>query len=122
MFGSRTAGDGVVMGAHKESGLVLRHRDFRPLIAIGPTGCGKTSTILVPTLCEWKGSAIVWDFKGTLADKTGRARELLGNDVIVLDLCRPGGTCYNPLMAVRKDEYLVPDAQKMARLLIDDEK
>jgi type IV secretion system protein VirD4 len=120
--GCKETGDGVVMGAHKESGLILRHRDFRPILGIGPTGCGKTSTVLTPTLCEWKASAIVWDFKGQLASKTGRARELLGNDVIVLDICRPGGTRYNPLMAIRKDEYLVPDAQKTARLLIDDEK
>src|SRR2546421_11447012 len=86
LFRNRRADPGVIMGCLPD-GTILRHRDGRPLLVIGPTGCGKTTTVLLPTLFEYDQSAIVWDLKGTLAQTTGGARERHG-DVIVLDLCR----------------------------------
>ncbi|MGQ9370703.1 type IV secretory system conjugative DNA transfer family protein [Azospirillum sp. ST 5-10] len=100
----------------------LRERTMQPVLMIGPTGSGKTTTGVVPTLFEgWRESAVVWDFKGSLVRDTGAARERHG-DVIVLDLARAGGPRYNPLMAVRPAPCLVPDCQHAARILTEGEK
>jgi type IV secretion system protein VirD4 len=100
---------------------VLRERGEPPLLVVGPTGAGKTSTVVLPTLLEaWRESAVVWDFKGTLARQTGAARERFG-DVAVLDLARRGSVRFNPLMAVRPGDHLVADAQHAARVLTEEE-
>lgn len=110
----------IVLGGWR--GKPLRERTMQPVLVIGPTGAGKTTTCVHPTLFEgWTDSAVVWDFKGALAQDTGRARERAGT-TIVLDLARPGGPRYNPLMAVRPEPHLVPDCQHAARILTDAER
>ncbi len=95
---------------------------MQPVLVIGPTGSGKTTTTVLPTLFDgWRESAVVWDFKGALAGDSGAARERFG-DVIVLDLARSGGPRYNPLMAVRPGPHLVPDCQHAARILTEGER
>lgn len=110
----------IVLGAFGRE--VLRERTMQPVLMVGPTGSGKTTTGVHPTLlASWTGSAIVWDFKATLARDTGRARQRLG-EVIVLDLARAGGPRYNPLMAVRPGPHLVPDCQHAARIITEGER
>jgi type IV secretion system protein VirD4 len=89
------------------------------LLGIGPTGSGKTSGTLYPTLMTgWSHSALVWDFKDSIWRDTGAQREQAGK-VIVLDITRRGGPRYNPLMEIRDGDHLVPDAQHVARILSD---
>lgn len=110
----------ILLGAYGRR--LLRERTMQPVLVIGPTGSGKTTTTVLPTLFTgWRDSAVVWDFKGSLVHDSGAARERTG-DVVVLDLARPGGARYNPLMAVRPGSHLVPDCQHAARILTEGEK
>lgn len=119
MVSRRPDESAIVLGRYGRH--VLRERGEPPVLVIGPTGAGKTSGIVHPTLLEgWRESAVVWDFKGTLAAETGAARERFG-DVAVLDLARPGGVRFNPLMAIRPGPHLVADAQHAARVLTEEE-
>ncbi|HET8727755.1 MAG TPA: type IV secretory system conjugative DNA transfer family protein [Alphaproteobacteria bacterium] len=110
----------IVLGAYGRD--ILREPTMQPVLMIGPTECGKTTTGVHPTLFEtWTESAIVWDYKAGLAADTSRARERFG-EVIVLDVARAGGARYNPLMAIRAEPYLVPDCQHAARILTESER
>lgn len=75
--------------------------DDRHILTVAGTRAGKSSTVLVPNLLRYPGSAIVLDPKGELARKTALHREIkLDQTVVVLD---PFGTsgrkpaAYNPL-------------------------
>lgn len=110
----------VILGAWRRELLV--ERSMLPVLVIGPTGSGKTTTVVHPTLLTgWTESAVVWDFKGTLAGDTGAARQRLG-PVAVLDLARTGGPRYNPLLSVRPEPHLVPDCQHAARIVTEAER
>lgn len=109
----------IILGVYGRD--LLCERTMQPVLVIGPTGSGKTTTTVHPTLlAAWDESVVVWDFKGSVTEDTSRARTRFG-DVIVLDLARRGGPRYNPLMAVRPEPYLVPDCQHAARVLTEGE-
>lgn len=97
---------------------------------------GKTSTLLIPNLLLYRGSTLVLDPKGELANATAswRSKEL-GHDVFVLD---PWGVArsvpddlqsqFNPLAELLSSdpakpfpETLIDDASLMAEALIQDQ-
>lgn len=103
-------------------GRLLSDAGLRPLLGVGPTGCGKTSGLAYPTLAHgWTHAAVVWDYKGVMAADTAALRARFG-PVLVLDLARRGGARYNPLMAIRPGDFLVQDAQHVARILCETER
>lgn len=59
--------------------------DDRHAVMIAGARGGKTSTVLVPNLLRYPGSALVLDPKGELAKATASARKKMGQDVYVLD-------------------------------------
>lgn len=58
----------------------------RHVLTLAPTGAGKTSTIVIPTLLTWRGSLIVLDIKGELHKQTSGFRSaFLGNKVLAFN-------------------------------------
>jgi type IV secretion system protein VirD4 len=55
------------------------------LLCVAPTGAGKGTGLIVPTLLTYPGSLIVTDVKGENFQVTARYRRQLGQQVVVLD-------------------------------------
>jgi type IV secretion system protein VirD4 len=64
---------------------------YRPVMVVGPQRSGKTSAIVVPTLLEWDGPAIVTSIRTDVLAETIDARSQKGK-VSVID---PGGIVKN---------------------------
>lgn len=101
-------------------------KDDRHLLTIAGARAGKTSTVLIPNLMLYEGSALVLDPKGELASKTADHRaSVLGHTVHVLDPWGLSGVTaakYDPLADLRAGhpDDLVDDAALIAEALISD--
>ena len=62
-----------------------RFRQSGHVITFAPTGSGKGTGLVIPTLLEYPGSALVLDVKGENYAVTARARRALGQAVFLLD-------------------------------------
>jgi len=62
-----------------------RFRQSGHIITFAPTGSGKGTGLVIPTLLEYPGSALVLDVKGENYAVTARARRALGQAVFLLD-------------------------------------
>ena len=105
-------------------GVPLTDRSNAPVIATGPMGSGKTQLLYATLMDRQYGfhhSAVLWDYKRVLCDEVGKAREAMGNDVIVVDITRRGKGKVNPLQWVRKGDRFVPDIQLIATKVTDRE-
>jgi type IV secretion system protein VirD4 len=114
------AEEGIVLG--KAFGKILKLPGFESVLVTAPTGAGKTTSIAIPNLIEWKGSGIFNDLKGELFEKTAQYRqEKLGNDCYrfaptdaELNTHR-----YNPFFYVSENPNLrIRDLQLIAETLI----
>jgi type IV secretion system protein VirD4 len=65
--------------------ILLRYRGIKHLICFGPTGSGKSMSIIVPCIQNLLRSLIVIDPKGDVTAITARRRKAIGEDVIVLN-------------------------------------
>lgn len=103
-------------------------KDDRHLVTIAGARAGKTSTLLIPNLLQYRGATLVLDPKGELASKTAQhRRDVLGHAVHVLD---PWGAAklpadlkpasFNPLqeLLASKPDDLADNAALMAEALI----
>lgn len=63
----KTQAHGVLVG--KKFGLVAYspEQDEGHILVLGPSGTGKTSALLIPTLRSWQGTALVVDISGDIA-------------------------------------------------------
>ena len=95
--------------------------DDRHMITIAGARTGKGTTVIIPNLLLWKGSALVIDPKGTNAAVTMRRRREMGQNVHLVDPFDVLGTgttdAFNPLAVldpnsptVREDIYNIADA------------
>ncbi|MEG3166437.1 type IV secretory system conjugative DNA transfer family protein [Sphingomonas sp. PB2P19] len=62
-----------------------RFRQSGHVITFAPTGSGKGTGLVIPTLLEYPGSALVLDVKGENYAVTARARRAMGQAVFLLD-------------------------------------
>jgi type IV secretion system protein VirD4 len=115
------AGDGgIVVGRLGKQ--VLVDRKDRHVLAYAPSGTGKSSCLVIPTLLRWRGSVLAFDIKGELWEKTSGYRQSLGHCVVRFDPSLvKGGAAYNPLLAIPRSEEDVAFAQDVADILVSPE-
>ena len=112
------ARDGVVLGKH--GGDYLRHAGPEHVMAFAPTRSGKGVGLVVPTLLDWTGSAVIHDIKGENWQLTAGARAERGA-VVRFDPTDAQSARFNPLLEVHRGEHEVRDVQNIADILVDPE-
>lgn len=92
------------------------------LLTVAPTGAGKGTGCIIPTLLRYRGPVVVVDPKGENYAVTARRRRELGQEVILLDPFGITGSeqrhRFNPLdLADPASERFVEDAATLATLI-----
>lgn len=97
--------------------------DDRHVVTVAGSRAGKSSTVLIPNLLRYPGSALVLDPKGELARATAKVREALGQKVYILDPFGETGqpsARHNPFDELKdsKAEHQAADVALLADALI----
>lgn len=109
--------DGHILGRHGRR--ILRRKDDRHHLVIGPTRSGKGVGYVIPNALMHKGSMIVTDLKGEIFQLTAGYRASTGNSVFQFSPGSPKTHRWNPLDFVRADRgSRTIDIQNMASILI----
>ena len=115
--------EGVVIGGWKGpfGTRTLRHNGPEHIMAFAPTRSGKGVSIVVPTLLEWEGSALVLDIKGENYALTSGYRARQGQRIVRFEPAAESGSCqFNPLAEIRlKTDHEIQDAQNIAAMVVD---
>jgi type IV secretion system protein VirD4 len=101
----------VRLGDHHRRALWLPADEH--LLALGPTGSGKSSALAIPALLEWPGPVVVTDPKGELVRTTLSHRLTLGSAAVFAPLMEPTAR-WNPVASIRSSE----DALRVATFLM----
>jgi type IV secretion system protein VirD4 len=112
---------GIVLGRLGRNWLVDR-RDRHALV-YAPSGTGKSTCVVIPTLLGWPGSILALDLKSELWQTTSGSVQSSGHRVVRFDPTLAGGSArYNPLLAIpRTAEEEVAAAQDVADILVNPE-
>ncbi|MDG2520505.1 type IV secretory system conjugative DNA transfer family protein [Caulobacter segnis] len=115
--------DGVILG--QKDGALLRSNGREHIFICAPTGSGKSSGIIIPTLQSFVGgSAVVLDIKRECWEATAGWRQAMGQDVWLFEpFAAEGRTArFNPLGHIdRKNEEQTYDVlQRVATILFPD--
>ncbi|MGX4657978.1 type IV secretory system conjugative DNA transfer family protein [Micromonospora sp. SCSIO 07396] len=105
----------VVLGRWR--GQPIRAVRFRPVLAMGPQRSRKTTGIVIPTLLEWDGPALVTSVRTDVLSATFRQRQQRGT----VSVFEPGGrlvhgsavTSWNPLDDCRTWEGAIVTAKSL---------
>jgi type IV secretion system protein VirD4 len=109
--------DGHVLGAYGSS--ILRRKDDRHHLIIGPTRSGKGVGYVIPNALMFPGSMIVTDLKGEIFALTAGYRKSRGHQVFLFSPGSPKTHRWNPLDFVRSDRgSRTIDIQNMSAILI----
>lgn len=111
---------GIVVGRLGKRLLV--DRQDRHALVYAPSGTGKSSCLVIPTLLRWPASVLAFDVKGELWQRTAGYRQSRGHRVLRFDPTLPRGSAgYNPLLAIPRSEEDVAAAQDVADVLVNPE-
>lgn len=111
---------GIVVGSL--GGRPLVDRRDRHALVYAPSGTGKSSCLVIPTLLRWPGSVLAFDIKGELWEKTAGYRQGAGHCVVRFDPTLDRGSArYNPLLAIPRSAEDVARAQDVADVLVNPE-
>ncbi len=104
-------------------GRLLGRDDDRHDVTVAGGRAGKSSTVLIPNLLRYPGSAIVLDPKGELARATAAHRIRMGQTVHILDPFGETGApsaSHNPIdeLGQGRPEHVAADAAQLADALI----
>lgn len=130
-FGGGTSGvsdsdDDIVLCKNKktERDVIWRGKDrFLHMLIIGPTGCGKTSMIIVPMIYQdiLKGHGItVLEPKGDLAEKVYAMGVMCGREVLYFNPTYPNCPYFNPLDG--KEDEVIENLTTTLNMLTSDSK
>ena len=102
----------------------LRHNGPEHILVAAPTRSGKGVGLVIPTLLEWRHSAIVYDIKGELYALTAGFRKAIGQKVFCFSPSVPyadgNNARFNPLDEIRlRTPFEVQDAQNVAQMVVD---
>ncbi|WP_341487127.1 type IV secretory system conjugative DNA transfer family protein [Pararhizobium sp. A13] len=109
--------DGHILGRLGRK--ILRRRDDRHHLVIGPTRSGKGVCYVIPNALTFPGSMIVTDLKGEIFQHTAGYRKSNGHQVFLFSPGAKKTHRWNPLDFVRQDRgSRTIDIQNMASILI----
>ena len=123
-LGLLNAQDGVYIGGWRDPDTqelhYLIHSGAEPVLLFAPSRSGKGVSAIIPTLCQWRQSVVVYDLKGENWDLTSGFRHKIGQRVLKFAPTLPDESCcYNPLSEVRwETDHDVGDAQTIANAVI----
>jgi type IV secretion system protein VirD4 len=109
--------DGHILGKYGRN--ILRRKDDRHHLVIGPTRSGKGVGYVIPNALTFPGSMIVTDLKGEIFQNTAGYRKSNGHQVFLFSPGAQKTHRWNPLDFVRQDRgSRTIDIQNMASILI----
>src|SRR5215469_1597417 len=123
-LGLLDATDGVYIGGWRDPATqelhYLIHSGAEPVLLFAPSRSGKGVSAIVPSLCQWRQSVVVYDLKGENWDLTAGFRHKIGQRVLKFAPTLPEESCcYNPLSEVRwETDHDVGDVQTIANAVI----
>ena len=123
-LGLMAAQDGVYVGGWQDPNTqevhYLLHAGAEPVLLFAPSRSGKGVSAIIPTLCQWRQSAFVYDLKGENWDRSAGFRHAIGQRVLKFAPTLPlESCCYNPLSEIRwETDHEVGDAQTVANAVI----
>lgn len=110
-----TKGRGVVVGRFGKK--LLTYDGPEHQLVAGASQSGKGVGHVIPTLLTWEHSALVYDIKGELWERTAGYRAKLGH-VAYFNPTRADSLRFNPLWEIRKGVSEVRDVQNLVEILV----
>lgn len=109
--------DGHIFGRHGRN--ILRTKDDRHHLVIGPTRSGKGAGYVIPNALMHVGSMLVTDLKGEIYTATAAYRRKMGNQVYLFAPGQEETHRWNPMDFIRSDlGNRTTDIQNMASILV----